>query len=224
MHWMNWWLRSETGLTNAEIEEEIARNQGMLWGAVFSYSKRNPGIDEEDLYQAALMGVMGAGRRFKRWLGLKFMTYALHYVDMQLRNASRRHRQAGLSGIPKDIVFDENLKDRVIERLHGRLPHRRFSSMWDDERQEWTTTVFDDEEGIYWDRLDTESVRLWGYVDRFLPSREAAIIRMRCNGSTLDEVASLYKMSRERVRQIMQNSIRRLSKQEEFMEFAASLE
>jgi DNA-directed RNA polymerase sigma subunit (sigma70/sigma32) len=96
--------------------------------------------------------------------------------------------------------------------------------MWDDERQEWTTTVFDDEEGIYWDRLDTESVRLWGYVDRFLPSREAAIIRMRCNGSTLDEVASLYKMSRERVRQIMQNSIRRLSKQEEFMEFAASLE
>lgn len=65
--------------------EVISANRGLAVRAGEAWARRNPEIDIHDLVQAGFVGLIRAVDKFDPDLGFKFSTYAMHWINKEIR-------------------------------------------------------------------------------------------------------------------------------------------
>lgn len=169
-----------------EAKGRLVREYAVVAAKAAIYRSRLAKLPEKEAYfSAALEGICVALDRYDPSRGVKLITflthYAVGYVRMHARVARRRRPEVSIA----DLSSDED-RDLIAE----------FARPEPDERP-----------------VDAERVNR--VIDAALPARHAEIIRMRFgigrpSGMTLCEVGEVYRISKERVRQIEAHAIAKL--------------
>lgn len=105
----------------------------------------------------------------------------------------------------QDTVDDIKRQQKAIENIRKEL-HRDYMMRYDEKvenRYMHFMVCAAKNSGIF-----STMVQLMSYCD-CLNIREAAVLRAYLNGSTLEEISSEYGLTRERIRQIVEKSIRK---------------
>lgn len=201
----------------------------------FALRNVEEGEDPEDVFQVAFMGLQRSTRRFDPELGYRFLIYASYWM----RQAITRWRADEGSAIRIPVHRNEKVTklDRALERRDVRVGGY-VSDLELAEELEWTIDEVRQfreipREAEYpagiddWDKLlpdpseadvfdQTETERIVTDALAHLPERLADVIRMRFgigrdSEMTLEEIGQFYGVTRERIRQIEANGLRRLS-------------
>lgn len=163
-----------------------------LWDSVVASR-----LSEQDVEEAAWLGIIEAARRFDAGRGVGFSTYAPYWI---LSRVSR-------------IVTDANRQKRSGRPVSG---DRRVGNgkMWDVLGVKDETDPQDDPEEF--DRL-AELRRVVADQLRFLPARHRQVLEFRhgfdgFGSRTLREVGQLLGISKERTRQLEEEALARVAR------------
>lgn len=160
---------------------------------------RNTGLDDDDINQQGWLGIIQAAKKFDPDKGIKFVTYALHAARNQVQRPCHdagRVKRTPLPGVK--ILSGSQTKHRNRGKqstLFDLTPNR-------DPSPDAALTEAEDHDamrGVVNDLLRTLDARM----------RKIVYLRIVC-GDTLDVVAEAVGISRERVRQVQYNAVRRL--------------
>ena len=156
-----------------------------------------PGLDYEDLLSFGVFGLLDAIERFDLSNDVKVISYSKWWIIQRMQNAILRKTRMPESELPHDGVDDYD-SDNIF-----------------DANSEVTSTsqefIVDEEERTD-ARCDTDFIE---DIMSILSDREADIINMyygRCGykENTLDEIGKKYKLTKERVRQIMRTALNKI--------------
>jgi RNA polymerase primary sigma factor len=201
----------------------------------FASRKVEEGEDPEDVFQVAFMGLQRSTRRFDPERGHRFLIYATY----GMRHTIWRWRLNEGAAIRIPVHRNEKITklDRALERLDMRVGGY-VSDLELAEELEWTIDEVREFRGIPreaeypaslndWDNLlpepsevdvfdQAETERIVAEVLADLPERQADVIRMRFGigretNMTLEEIGQICGVTRERIRQIEAEGLRRLS-------------
>lgn len=165
-----------------------------------------PGLDMEDLIQAANIGLMTAARKFDPDKGARFITYASFWVKNSLDNEIfLSGRSVRIPKSRKELFFNGEFNAASIDASFGEKDGETLANMI---------------EGLGISNPESEAVEsdsreiLRREVGR-LPDSERRVIvsRYGLDGSkpkTLAEIGKILKLSRERIRQIEACALGRL--------------
>jgi RNA polymerase primary sigma factor len=201
------------------------------------FASRNveEGEDPEDVFQVAFMGLQRSTRRFDPELGYRFLIYASYWMRQAItrwradegkairipvhRNEkvtkldrALERRDVRVGGDVSDLELAEELEWTVDEvRQIREIPREaEYPATLDD----WDKLLPEPSEADVFDKAETE--RIVTDALAHLPERLAAVIRMRFgigrdSEMTLEEIGQFFGVTRERIRQIEANGLRRLS-------------
>lgn len=151
----------------------------------------------------------------------KTIRLPVHVVDKvaHLRRAEMKLRE-GLDRDPTDeeIADELNIDPRRVRRYReaSRAPVSLDAPLGDDEAHRISEIVADPNAGLPSDRLVQETdVDLLREIMRTLPERESAILALRFGledgrERTLEEIGAQFNLTRERIRQIQEQALRKL--------------
>jgi RNA polymerase primary sigma factor len=200
------------------------------------FASRNveEGEDLEDVFQIAFMGLQRSTRRFDPERGHRFLIYATYWMRQALtrwRSDERAiiripvHRHSDLSALDEavdrlgqsldrtpastELAADLEWSSEQVERL---LKIPRVLVDMDDLAPDWISVPAVQEDFVQM----TEMRRVIAELLKELPERDIDIVRKRfgfdASGEmTLEEIGSLYGVTRERIRQIESRALRQLS-------------
>lgn len=201
----------------------------------FALRNVEEGEDPEDVFQVAFMGLQQSTRRFDPERGYRFLSYATYWM----RQAITRWRAD--EGAAIRIPVHRNEQITKLDRAFDRLDVRVGGAVSDLELAEvlkWTTDEVSQfrcipREAVYptsledWDYLlpeaadedvfdQAETERIMADALAELSERQADVLRKRFgigrdSEMTLEEIARIYGVTRERIRQIEAKGLDRLS-------------
>lgn len=142
----------------------------------------------DEFKAAGRMGVVIALNKFDLRRGVKFFTYARSWVTQQIqyraKEFGRQHQKLG----PVASL------DTAFEDAHERAPSQDLE-------------VYDDSDGPGWTDED------WHSVLRRLPERSREVVRQRfVEEKTLAQIGAIHGISKERVRQILDDAFASLER------------
>jgi RNA polymerase primary sigma factor len=193
------------------------------------------GEDPEDVFQVVFTGLQRSTRRFDSARGDRFVIYCTFWMQQALTRW--RADESASVRVPAHRHYNLTMLDRVLDRLDIRSD----GAVADNElaiKLGWTTDQVREFRKIPrnaeyleniedWDEFlpaqehedifdNAETVRIVADALAELDSREAAVIKMRfgigCDDEmTLEEIGKYYDLTRERIRQIENKALQRLS-------------
>lgn len=197
----------------------------------FASRNTEQGEDPEDVFQVAFMGLQRSMRRFDPERGERFTTYCTFWMYQAITRWRADegsliripvHRQQNLAKV--DEALKSTINDRISDKEIAKVTQLSKEQVYDGRcfprtpifsltLDEWDELVpaFDA------DLINQEVIEeLVTEMLSDLKEREADVIRLRfgigCESEkTLEEIGSLYGLTRERIRQIEAKALQRLS-------------
>ena len=189
------------------IEKLISSNQGFVISLATQYKHR--GLDMDDLISEGNIGMLAAARSFDASLGKSFVTYAAPFVREAIGKAIEQ--QAGRYRVPRDVK-DATLEKRRSRALSidapvgGSVERSLARSIPDADAPDPDTKL----------RHDLLSKELSGILAG-LQERERHVVQrffgLGVESRTMAEIAAEMGLKRERVRQIRDHAVRKITKQ-----------
>lgn len=246
-------------------EKAIKMNVGLVDFVVLNFSQRYSGVNEDDLMQVGMMGLMRAIDKWDHELGFMFSTYAVQciegychgfyrdtIVDVRMPRHTYEYKNKILKAetdIEKDGV-DESTQEKISNKLGiSTYRLRKLRSRYqmdgeyvsiDDVAKDMGTIDEDsgednskqidhkfhsseNDDPLYKLILNERKERIVDVLDTLTP-REAKVIRLRFGldttldqsktssdeDYTLERIASMFDVTRERIRQIEGKALRKL--------------
>ena len=191
-------------------EELITHNTSLIKSIVKRYL--NKGVDYDDLFQLASMGLLKAITGFDESYGVKFSTYAVPMIAGEIK---RFMRDDGSIKVSRAIKFAAKNMNRYIEDFsaaHGRAPTvKEISKEFgveekSRERLDKLPAVDNQEEMV-------EKMQLKTALEK-LPEREKKIIMLRYfRDMTQSEVAEVIGVSQVQISRIENKIVSDMKKQ-----------
>ncbi len=100
--------------------DRLMENEGLVYSIIHRFGK--VGVDEEDLYQVGMIGLLNASRNYKEDSGAKFSTYAYKYILGEISEYLRKSRPLKVN---KETIQLERLARTTGEYMTqqlGRIP------------------------------------------------------------------------------------------------------
>jgi RNA polymerase primary sigma factor len=199
---------------------------------------RNRGVEFEDLVSAGTIGLMRAVDKFEVEHGFKFATYAVHWIRQTMQReiedrgaliripenvvqaVTKVHAARGrlLTMLGREPTVEElaqatGLSVRKVKRaLDVPVASTSLDAPHSDDGEHCTLldAVRDEEPDAEEQLGDRERERQAAALLARRTRREQAIVRARCEGKTLTDIAPAHGVTRERVRQIEAKAVRML--------------
>lgn len=224
-----------TGLRGLIRKYKIVVNQILIKHLPFArrIASRNtePGEDPEDVFQVAFMGLQRSMRRFDPGRGERFTTYCTFWMYQAITRWRADegsliripvHRQQNLAKIDEALksTINDSVSDKEIVKVtqlsrEQVYDYRCFprSPVFSLTLDEWDELIPAFDEDLIKQEVIEELVT---EMLSDLKEREADVIRLRFGiggegEKTLEEIGSLYGLTRERIRQIEAKALQRLS-------------
>lgn len=196
-------------------ESAVEKFKGIVikWASYY-YSKFTGLLEKDDLISAGNIGVIKAVKSYSpensRFRLSSFRTYTENYIKWEIKNEISHFAE----GISESVSIPVNTRKRGMPCKTNIIKHiPSFVSL--------DSNVSNDEDGlclheIIEDKRDnTEKnaflAEMWKHIN-CLPDRQKEVLHLRYKdkGKTLEEVAKTLNLSKERVRQIEEDSIKTL--------------
>lgn len=169
---------------------------GWAYKIAHRWRRSNPSLDLDDVLGAVLLGFVRAGRLYDPSHGAKFTTYAKFWADNQVRRL--------LDG------EDRRLGPRSDRDLREGNPRIQYVSGLFQVHEEGDSDAFLETFPAAPDPEPVETYH-WDKAKDSLDAREYSMIRQWVlEERTYAEIAVDYRISRERVRQIVDRGLRKL--------------
>lgn len=189
------------------IDKLIGANQGFVISLASQYKHR--GLEMDDLVSEGNIGMLQAARSFDASLGKSFVTYAAPFVRAAIGKAIEQ--QAGIYRVPRDVE-DATLEKRRSRALSidapvGGSAERSLARSIPD------ADALDPDQQLRKELL-TKGL---GTILADLPERERHVVQrffgLGMESRTMAEIAAEMGLKRERVRQIRDHAVRKITKQ-----------
>lgn len=172
--------------------ELVVSVQKRLWQAIRGNLKSLARYydSDEDAYQVGMLGICRAAQLFEPERGLKFWTYAWHRVRASL--------QGNLPTASMNVMIrhSDSFETRVSIGSFGR------TSMDTD-----IEPYYEEREAEF--RLDSRTKD--EVISERIGERNLKILRLRSEGHQLHVIGGKYGISKERVRQIVESSLKKIA-------------
>jgi RNA polymerase sigma factor (sigma-70 family) len=169
----------------------------------------------EDAFQWATMGILRAIRTYDPARGVRFLTYAGHFVRKHMQYNSIRAKAT--VRVPSHVYGRASKGDLAYEALLAKALTARSIDEVDEEGapilEIADPRAVDPAAGLEAEDTAAKQGKQLAWLNETLdqfPPKEALVIRRRMGGLTLDDVAAELGVSRERVRQVEKRAMRRL--------------
>jgi RNA polymerase primary sigma factor len=188
------------------LEKLTSANLTYVVSLAHQYEDR--GLAVEDLISEGNIGMMQAATRFDGNMGKRFVMFAAPYIRQAMEQAIEQ--QAGLYRVPRNVA-DTRLEKRRSRALSIDAPVGGSTEL------SLGRVIPDANASLPDDAVESEgAVRELRELVGQLPDREARVMRalyaLDGNAHTMKETADEMGMKRERVRQIRDRALRRISK------------
>ena len=227
-------------LTNEQIVEQfqegnqnalgalVDKNQGLVRSrASYFYRSHGNDLELEDLVQSGMLGMIRAAEKFDLTLGYKFTTYAYKWIDKAIRKAINKE------GHTIRIPAGKYLKLNKLKQILKANPEASEEELYINRNQVNSTSLninLDSEDStgdelmdmVGDDSIPVDDQILKKDMEDFLmkaldqlSDREKQIIIYRYGldnekPKTLEEIGTIYNLSRERIRQIENQALGKL--------------
>lgn len=221
----------------SEIKHQLVL-ANLPWVTKLARSQRQSNINEDDLFQEGVCGLLKAIDRFEAARGLRLMTYATWYIReaMQQIRARQSHLVA-ISSHDQTLLGQLEARQSQFQHEHTRLPNSR--ELGDGLRgnprflnrlqmatrpaislersgTEGTIPIPVDDPIPEFDRREQVNTAI-GKLLETLPFRERTIVARRfglcgTEPASLETLGDEFKVSKERVRQLQRQAIKRMQK------------
>ncbi len=193
-------------MENKNINKLVTDNLNYVKSLANRYQGR--GVDFEDLVSEGYMAMMQAAQKYDAQRGTQFVAYAAPFIRSAMEQAVRQHASA--NGMSKDSHYSAGKAAAPTLSVDAPLSTNNKYTLLDILVNKDAMT---DEENAYF-RMVTKD--LHAAVDA-LDEREQAVIRkffgIGCAHITMAEIAEDLGLKRERVRQIRDKAVRKMSRQ-----------
>jgi len=209
----------------ADVQTLIKSNLRLVWKIGNGYTGR--GVALPELISAGNVGLIRAAEEFDPSMGNRFSTYAAWWI---IQYMMREIEAQGIVRYPNNVIRDAQ---RLIRRNYDRagldmsdsafvLAQRAFLpglSLSDPISETYPTaketTLEDDAPDQLQGVIDARRVEFVEFCLSRLDDRAADIVRRyygigNCVCETMQEIGATHKLSKERVRQILKDSKRKL--------------
>lgn len=203
--------RPEKRLNNIDILE----HQGLVRIVIkkFRWVERGKNLDQDDLFQAGMIGLMRSVETFDESRGIKFSTYATWWIKHFVRRLG--HDESRTVRFP--AWYQDELKKvgitipLVTKSLDAPLP-----GAGDDSNSTTMLDMMPDTESLP-DADDgpiciQQRKKYAHYLLSTLTDKERVVMTLRLHGHTLEQVGDQFGFTRERARQIEANALWKLQR------------
>lgn len=101
------------------IEYYIRENEKLIYSLINKYSSYSV---KEDLYQASMVGLIEAYKRFDETRGVKFSTYAYPYIIGEIKKYVRESHSLKVSRDLINLYYKINMASEALTNKMGRIP------------------------------------------------------------------------------------------------------
>lgn len=223
-----------------EIKHQLVL-ANVAWVTKLSRNFRNAAVQEEDLFQDGICGLLKAIDRFEAKRGLRLMTYATWYIREAMQQVrARQSYTVALSAHDQTLLGEiENRRTEFQHQYHrqpspaelGKKVSRKADFLLrlqsattpavslDRNATEGTIPVAVEDPAIEFEHSEAVTAAVRSLLAT-LPSRERFVVTRRfgLEGSapaSLEVLGGLLKVSKERVRQLQRQAIRRMQESAE---------
>ncbi len=168
---------------------------------------KGKGVAMEDLVSEGNIGLMKAAAKFDASKGVRFVNYAVVHIRQAIEKAI--DQQGGLYQVPKDVKQDLARQQSIPLSVDAPLGHRTNMSL--------LSVLVNKDAPLADERVHSEAIEdAIEYALGTLDDRERRVVNaffgIDQEHETMAEIAEDMDLKRERVRQIRDNSVRKLRK------------
>lgn len=196
----------ERRMTREELEEQLRTNQGFVWTIAANWARCNRRILMEEYVAAVDAGFVKAATMFDKGRGIKFVTYAKHWADNEVRQllASYDERKGPRDRREPAAFYVQYCLDAIQPRDQ------------DDGAPSATDSLFAMPEP---EERPEFSPDFWRRVRAVLTPNEWRAVSLRFQqDKTYVQIAVVIGVTRERVRQLINASLDKLARRVDFGE------
>lgn len=197
----------------------IERNQDFIWWRCIHFAKRGGRFTSEDLLGEAVLGYIKAIEKFDLKRGGRLSTYGAWWIFQMLSEFHRNNRS--IVRVPGFVMHPDRgrkpLSAAVRSAADAALAPAFSLSRNNDSGREGGFRLSGGQQ------IDLPAAREGESPDdripctaevieaaKELPPRMATLVRMRCEGATLQQIGDVIGVTRERVRQMEQPAFREI--------------
>jgi RNA polymerase nonessential primary-like sigma factor len=214
-------LRRTIEIMESARDKLVLPNFRLILKEVFRYQPS--GMKRSDLFQEGILGLHRAVFRFDPGRLTRFSTYATYWIRQAIRKALIDRSR--LIRVPQAVQEelrnpDTHLTSDEVQRVRRIMRETVSISAGDDDNPEdrLSLDMIQDSETPVTEKLHTGSIPM--AVSRamtYLDSREREVIRRRFglegeHLQTLEEIGTSLHLSRERIRQIETDALKKMSR------------
>lgn len=194
------WIMKELVPLNAEQQERFEKNIAWVYSRINWWCRRSewliPCVGVDDLVSGAFLGLANACKKYDPKFGTQFSTYLTYWIDQSVRVAIMNYNKHGFTNIGDQrasvVPLDAHCTE-VDGPIHE-IIHDSFNI--DDELE----------------HLD--NAHLYKTYMAMMSKKERDIFWRRYHLKlTLEDIGNVWRISKERVRQIMKGAIQRIRTQ-----------
>ena len=181
------------------------------------------GLPQADLIQEGNIGLMKAVRRFNPEVGVRLVSFAVHWIKAEIRKTKQRlgwFNQDEVEMVARELGVTSKDVREMESRMAAQDMTFDLSSDDDSDSQPMAPVLYLQDkssnfaDGIEDDNWEEQAANRLTDAMQGLDERSQDIIRARWldedNKSTLQELADRYGVSAERVRQLEKNAMKKL--------------
>jgi RNA polymerase primary sigma factor len=211
-------------------------NANLRFVVTIAKDYQNQGLSINDLVNEGNYGLLKAAKKFDHTMGFRFISYAVWWVRQSIINSLNENARTvrlptnvinKLSGLNKELLLsgvmnnnDENTENTLTE-VCGNLAvsiynqNESLNKIISENGVESIDLIYNEEEMEKYDITDSIKDSIKKVLD-VLDERERDIIvsyyglNYNVESMTLEAIGEKYSLTKERIRQIKQNSLRKL--------------
>ena len=190
---------------NEALKELIDRNKGIIYKIVNKYNGVNRELEEDDLYQSGLTGLIIAVKKYKFYIKnkAKFITYAVFFIDRYIQRCVNGNSQ-------KEISNNELYRKCTSLNVSiGKEDDREIGDLIEDINYEFENI----EEKIFLNNLRKE---LEDVMQQYNTLEQREVLKFRFGWNTkpmlMKEIGEILDISVSKVRDIEYNALNKLRK------------